>query len=612
PQNEVSRATPIAAEVAGQAAILQGTFELPTAAKTMISAPTDVATFAFPYLKGHMRARLAASIDTAGSSFSAGTILFDAAATGKIPAANNTGCASFNGSCRNVFTVTQTPNPATGVSLRPARVQLNDGTADTIGALIAPAAAVAGIGSTHWRALVRKVIAAPLGGVDRSTVAMIGPSSVAGLANRPSIVYFGAADGMLHAVCASTGGTTETATNVCPSLGTEIWAFVPRVQLPMIRKNTARIDGSVRVIDAFGDFTGTGQRAFRTILTVQTGSSDVTIGARPAVYALDVTDPANPIVLWEYTAPTTSPSAAELGTGLTIAAGTVLFDSQPQNLAIAQTNNGGTGGTGVVATALSLETGARLWRFGYVYPTPPRGDATALPLPITGIPGGAVGVDLQRQGFLTDVVMGDLYGNLWRLDAATGVNRTGNVPLFSFSRNKKPIGALPAIYSDGNQQFAVFGSGGYADPLLASWSSGTQSLVSVPLAAPGPYPLTETSTSLAFVEPLAAGVRAFAQVLIVGTEVFLSSDSADVNSATYGGTSGTSGSVLRYDLATSMSTVITVRGGASSLAVSGARLYASSSDQQQQLGMATNGSVGPSVDTGALPRLQRKLWLRTQ
>ena len=56
-----------------------------------------------------------------------------------------------------------------------------------------------------------------------------------------------------------------------------------------------------RVMDMFGDFDQDGRKEFRTILFFQTGEGDATSLDRvPAVYALDVTDPTNPIVLWEY------------------------------------------------------------------------------------------------------------------------------------------------------------------------------------------------------------------------------------------------------------------------------------------------------------------------
>jgi hypothetical protein len=612
---EVSRATPIVATVDNQTAVVQGTYETPTGSPKTITTTADVASFTFPYIKGHLRARTAASITTTSSTFSSGTVLFDVGATGKIPSPNYAGCSSFDGTCRNVFTVTQTPG-SNGTSFHPPRVQFNDTNASTIGALIAPTSVVSGIGSSHWQTIVRTVLAGKLGGVDRSTVAVIGASPLAGMSTRPTIAYFGATDGMLHAVCASTGGTTESDSNICPSLGTELWAFMPRVQLPLVRRNTTRVDGSVRVVDAFGDFvtsSATGTKSWRTILTLQTGYADPSGGAEAAVYALDVTDPANPTVLWEYTKPS-SPGSTELGVGLSLAAGPTLIGGKATNLVVAQTNNGGTGGAGVVATALGLETGTKVWQFGYLYPSPPRSDSSALPLPSTGIPGGAVGVDLARLGFTTDIVMGDLYGNLWRLDAATGSSRTGSgVPLFQFSTNKHPIGVVPAIYGDASgNQYAAFTSGGYADPTSASWAAGTQKLIAIDLLAAGPYPIAETTTAkLAIAQDLGSNERGFAQVLVVGTELFVTTDNSDINSSGFG-TAGNTGHVLRYDLDAGTSTTVVVRGGAGSLANAGTSLYSSSSDRQQQLATDAGSTVGTSVDTQTVAKLSRMLWLRTQ
>ncbi|TMQ15601.1 MAG: hypothetical protein E6J90_25230 [Deltaproteobacteria bacterium] len=387
---EVSRASPVVATINNQTAIVQGTFTPAASAATAITDIASVAAFRFPAIAGHMRARATSSITTAGSKFSSGTILFDAAEIGLIPGVNYAGCSSMNGTCRNVFTVTSAPE-AGGVQFHPPAVQLNDGNASAIGALIAPASIVSGIGAAQWQTIVRTVLGGALGGVDRSTVAVIGASVFAGSAARPTIAYFGAADGMLHAVCASTGSSSAgSASTPCPRLGTELWAFLPRVQLPLIRTNTARVDGSPRVVDVFGDFTGnpaTGARSWHTILTFQTGFA---VNASPAAYAIDVTDPASPVVLWEYTPPRT-PGALDFGAGLTVTAGPTLINAQLGNLAILQTANGGTGGAGVVATALSQETGAKIWQFGYAYPSPPRGVAAdTVLLPTTGIVGGPV------------------------------------------------------------------------------------------------------------------------------------------------------------------------------------------------------------------------------
>ena len=109
-----------------------------------------------------------------------------------------------------------------------------------------------------------------LGGVDRSTVAVI-PSSTLVNGTRQTMAYFGATDGMLHAVCVSVGGN-------CDVIGRELWAYLPRTELGLVRYNKARIDGSPRVMDVFGDFTGTGAaKRWRTVLVFQTGTGDTTL-----------------------------------------------------------------------------------------------------------------------------------------------------------------------------------------------------------------------------------------------------------------------------------------------------------------------------------------------
>jgi type IV pilus assembly protein PilY1 len=430
------------------------------------------------------------------------------------------------------------------------------------------------------------------------------------------MAYFGAADGMLHAVCAIAGGTTASTTNICPRPGTELWAFLPRVQLPLIRTNTARVDGSPRVVDVFGDFTGnpaTGARSWHTVLTFQTGFA---VNTRAAAYAIDVTDPASPKVLWEYATPE-APGSLDLGTGLTVAAGPTLINAQLGNLAILQTANGGPGGPGVVATAVSQETGAKLWQFGYAYPSPPRGIAAdAALVPTTGIVGGAVGVDLAGKGFLTDVVFGDLYGDLWRLSAADGTSRNGTTtPLFAFSSNKHPIGAVPAIYSRSGQQYAVFASGGYADPTAMSWTSGAQYLIAAKLSSTAAT-IDETATAcsgcaLAINSALTSGDRGFSQALVVGTQVFVTADSSDVNLSAYGSVSNT-GHVMSVNLVgTPAVTTLVVSAGASSLVNFMTALYNSSSTQQQLLTGAATTTAGPSVDTTTTPKLTRALWLST-
>jgi len=614
---EVSRASPVIAAVSGQTAIVQGTYESPTGLATTLSDSASVGLWSFPWIKGHARARVASTVTSA--SFSSGTVLFDAGAAGNIPAASGSACtAPYSGTCRAIFTntnATAASGTTFGSALGVTTLDYsNTASSTTIGSKI-----VTGLAAADYTAIVRKILAGSLAGGDRATVAVIGPSTIAGNGARPTIAYFGALDGELHAVCASTGGTTATKTNICPALGTELWAFMPRVELPLLKGNVGRLDGSVRVTDIFGDFTsGTagGTKSWHTIVEFQTGFG---VGTTGATYAVDVTDPASPSLLWEVTAPGTSPGTIDIGTGLTVSAGPVLINGITKNLAVIETNNGGSAAStsaGVVATAIQSETGNKVWQFTYTYPSPPRSVAADLPMALIGVPGGAVGADLVGTGYFTDFVMGDLYGNLWRLNSVDGTSRNGtSTPLFSFTTNKHPIGAPPAIYSDGTNQFAAFASGGYADPTSTAWTTTGQRIVAVKLAYTGTT-LDETSTGAnipinqAF-SGAAASDKSYAQVLIVGTQLFVTSDSSDVNLSTYGTSGAATGHLTTVDItgsaATTVVTMTPVANGAGSVVndTSTTNVYGA-----YKLG-TTNGSTGAKTDLTTPASLKRNVWLRT-
>jgi hypothetical protein len=623
---EISRAAPVTASITSggttYTAIVQGTFEKPTGSPTTLTSAASISAWTFPYIKGHMRARDITTVD--GTSYSNGTVLFDAGASGKIPTTISTCNAPYNGTCRAIFTNTNSTS-STGTTFGSALDvktldYTNATTSATIGALIATG--ITGLTTANYQSIIQKIQQAGLGGVDRSTPAVIQNSSVAGNSARPKMAYFGATDGMIHAVCASTGGTTATGTNICPSLGTELWAFLPRVQLPLIKTNVARVDGSVRVTDMYGDFTsgtGTGTRSWRTILTIETGYS---LNATPAVYAIDVTDPASPSLLWEVTAPS-SAAAVDLGAGLTLAAGPVQINGVTTNVVVASTNNGGTASAttaAIVAQAIQAETGAKLWQFSYSYPNPPRGNTSDAPLmPYTGIPGGAVGVDLAGNGYFTDFVFGDLYGDLWRVKASDGTSRNGtNTPLFAFSTNKHPIGAPPAIYSDGNNQYAAFATGGYADPVSTGFTTNSpaQRILAIKLSYTGGTLTEATSATVGgnvavnqALSGAAASDKSYSQALVVGNQLFVTSDTSDVNLSTYGTTATNTGHLTTVNLSTaSTGTVVSLTGatgGAASVVNNGTSIYTSGS-----VATATS-ATGTSVDLTSLPKVVRNLWLRT-
>jgi type IV pilus assembly protein PilY1 len=101
------------------------------------------------------------------------------------------------------------------------------------------------------------------------------------MAGRTKVIYAASNDGMLHAFNAATGA--------------ELWAYVPTAVMPNMYRladfnypHLYYVDGSPVVGDVFD---GTN---WRTILVGGLG------GGGRAYYALDITDPANPIALWEF------------------------------------------------------------------------------------------------------------------------------------------------------------------------------------------------------------------------------------------------------------------------------------------------------------------------
>jgi type IV pilus assembly protein PilY1 len=164
---------------------------------------------------------------------------------------------------------------------------------------------------------------------------------------KPGMIYVGANDGMLHAFNLGTlnshGSGDIKAKLAGPDLGKEQWAFVPRNALPYLKYLTEAnyqhlyfVDGGLTLVDASigvsgancsGDSYWSCPRSWRSILiggmglggasggaTCAPGSSCVaTPLADPSrsssrlgyssYFALDVTDPNNPVLLWEFSDP---------------------------------------------------------------------------------------------------------------------------------------------------------------------------------------------------------------------------------------------------------------------------------------------------------------------
>lgn len=116
--------------------------------------------------------------------------------------------------------------------------------------------------------------------------------------SREGLVYVAANDGMLHAFYAKTDTTLGHVG------GSEAWAYIPSLVLPnlykLADKNYANqhqyyVDGTPVVGDICVSSCGNSSAVWKTILV-----GGLNAGGR-GYYALDITDPANPIALWEYT-----------------------------------------------------------------------------------------------------------------------------------------------------------------------------------------------------------------------------------------------------------------------------------------------------------------------
>lgn len=232
---------------------------------------------------------------------------------------------------------------------------------------------------------------------------------------RASSVYIAANDGMLH--------------NMDGDTGSERWGFIPRIVMPKLyrladqdyaNRHQYYIDGSPTVGDVYDPVAG----EWKTILVGGLNS-----GGR-GYYALDVTDPNNPIALWEFTVRDTAscPSVTVLGT-----------DTDDCDLGLSYGNP--------VITKLTSGDWVVMVTSGYNNVSPGDGKGYLYVLdPITGVvekkikaanatqsidPGSAttpLGLakinnwvdDTNTNNTTLRVYGGDLQGNLWRFDPNTG------------------------------------------------------------------------------------------------------------------------------------------------------------------------------------------------
>lgn len=252
--------------------------------------------------------------------------------------------------------------------------------------------------------------------------------------NRPVVLYVGANDGMLHAF----NGTT----------GSEIFAYVPSSLYRTLPQLTSPnymhryyADGSPTVIDALLN------HQWRTIL-----AAGLNAGGQ-GVYALDVTDPgqftegnAASIVKWEFT------DANDADMGFSFSQPAIVRLNNGQWAAIFGNGYNNTVTDGIASTTgnavlyiVNLETGALIKKLNTGV------GMSADPLEL-GRPNGLSSptvVDLDGNSIADLVYVGDLFGNLWKIDlSSSNVNQWD----FSFKSGSAPLPFFVARDAEGNRQ----------------------------------------------------------------------------------------------------------------------------------------------------------------
>ena len=274
---------------------------------------------------------------------------------------------------------------------------------------------------------------------------------------RTPMVYVAANDGMLHAFYA---GTSTTDTNG----GVEAWAYVPRFVAPNLwqlasdnYKNLHQffVDGTPSV----GDVYDSAATSWKTVLV-----AGVNKGGK-GFYALDITDPATPKALWEFTYSATCYDAGDnttwgadcnLGYSYGNPAITKLSDGTWVVMVSSGYNNvnGATNDGQGFLYVLNAITGKIIKKIGTG-----TGSATT--------PSNLGKINNWVENGLTDnttvrVYGADLLGNLWRFDVNSATPTATRIATFKdASSNPQPITTKPELTSIGGNPHVIVTTGRY-------------------------------------------------------------------------------------------------------------------------------------------------------
>ncbi len=286
-------------------------------------------------------------------------------------------------------------------------------------------------------------------------------------ANRVKTVYVGSNDGMLHAFDADTL--------------TERWAYIPTMVIPNLwkladanysSKHAYYVNGAVSISDicVAADCTTATASDWRTILI-----GGLNAGGR-GYYALDITDPINPVLLWEIDPNRTGYGnlGYTFGNPVVTKRNTdgkwvVLFTSGYNNISDADSFYG-LSSTKFNPTVQYTSGNGQ----GYLYVadafTGNRLNSIASNVGNTTTPSGlskikAYAEEAEKNNIATLVYGGDLYGNLWRFNIDTNsVFKLGNLKDDSTPTPvSQPITVAPELGLVNNKKVVFVGTGKYLE-----------------------------------------------------------------------------------------------------------------------------------------------------
>lgn len=267
-------------------------------------------------------------------------------------------------------------------------------------------------------------------------------------ANRVGTVYIGTNDGMLHAFSALAEGGVLA--------GTERWAYVPSMVIPNMwvladkdyaDKHTNFVNGSPIISDVCTAnclATDAGIAVWRTILV---GGLDA--GGR-GYYALDITDPTTPKLLWEFRTANDSDLGYSYGNPVI----TAKSDGTWVVLLTSGYNNTSPGTGQGFLYVLNAGTGSIISKIGTGV-----GNTTTP----SGLAKISAWNDVSGSNRATYVYGGDLLGNVWRFNIDTAAPPFLLANLQDPSGNPQPITTVPVLGQVSGYRVIFVGTGKYLE-----------------------------------------------------------------------------------------------------------------------------------------------------